>query len=405
MEWPHTATWLFRFYNFLDARFANHSILTTKAIDLNASEAKIPKIFLAAEIKSVSLGPKALGNRRCQKEQVVIPPVFASIFSDVIINPNTTAIYDPDQKRIFLQRIHHPDEDKFCYHQKCLAAFNGNFGILRFPKQVEKIPCGIFLAGTGCSNYYHYLLEFISKTEYIPQLGSQYREYPLLVHQNVEGNHNLHEFLKLANHLSLKVIFLSEENAYQVASLIQISHVSEAPFNLRGITRFKASYFYTRPSTVVYLRNLVLAKAVKKNRYKRGPKKFFLSRRQVKRRTYNQDEVAAIARKHGFEEIHLEEYDIYEQAYLVNQAHLIVGPAGAAWSNLLFARQGARGLSWMSETAGDVAVFSNIAAVVGFELLYIRFPDTGTKLHESYYLNPENFEDALIRLCKGDCQP
>ena len=400
MGWPQTASFAFRFYSFLQARFTNHSIIATRAIDLSQSEAAPPRIHLADAIKGFTFGPEEITRHRFNQEQVFIPPVFASVFSNVIIHSNATAIYDPDQKRMFLQRIQHPDENRFYYHHNHLAAFNGNFGILRFPQKIDQIACGIFLSGTGCFNYYHYLLEFLSKSEFIPKIGEQYREYPLLVHPNAERINNFREFLKLANHQSRKVVVLSEESAYQVESLVQISHLSIFPFNLRGNVKFKAGYFFTRPSTVTYLRNLALPKALRKNKPKKGYQRIFLSRKQVGRRTYNQDEVFAIAQNHGFEEIYIEDYDIYDQAYIFNQANLIVGPAGAAWTNLLFANKGAKGLSWMAEKFGDLSVYSNIAKIVGFDLFYIITPNTPGQLHASFHLDPNEFEAALIELSR-----
>jgi len=397
-EWIKMATFLFRVYNFLDGRYKNHWIKAIEVFDINNCEIGINKIFLSDEIKIFSYGPTKINYRRCNKEPVIIPPVFASIFTNVIIHSNASAIYDPEKESIFLQRIIHPDEDKFLYHHKHLAILKGNNGILRFPNTFEKISRGIFLSGTGCFNYYHYLVEFISKTEYVPKLPEKYREYPLLVHQNAKKNVNFAEYLKLANRKFRKIIFLSEEKSYKVESLVQISHLSICPFNLRENEKLKASYFFTRPSTVKYLRNLVLPIALEKNKRKKYFERIFLSRKQQGRRTYNQQELVGIIKKHGFKEIYLEEYDIYEQAYLFNQANLIIGPTGAAWTNLLFAGHGANGLCWMSDKFGDLSVYSNIANIVGCELFSIIVPNKS--IHSSYYLDPKKFEVSLEKLLK-----
>jgi capsular polysaccharide biosynthesis protein len=96
----------------------------------------------------------------------------------------------------------------------------------------------------------------------------------------------------------------------------------------------------------------------------------------------------------------LEEYDIYEQAYLINQAKLIVGPTGAAWTNLLYASYGAKGLCLMSDSIGDISIFPNIANRVGFELFYFFYSNESNKLQSSFYLDPKQFEVSLAKLLK-----
>ncbi len=91
---------------------------------------------------------------------------------------------------------------------------------------------------------------------------------------------------------------------------------------------------------------------------------------------------------YGFTAVYIEDYSFHEQVVLVNQAEIIVGPSGAAWTNLVFANENAKALCWMSEETGDNACFSNLAHCVGIEMDFlthkVNVSQTADTYHSSY---------------------
>jgi capsular polysaccharide biosynthesis protein len=89
----------------------------------------------------------------------------------------------------------------------------------------------------------------------------------------------------------------------------------------------------------------------------------------------------------------MEDLDVSQQVAVMANAEIIVGPTGAAWTNILFASAGAKALCWMAEEWGAFSCFSNIAAIVGVEMDYISYR-TGTSdsrelYYKPYFINPD----------------
>ena len=112
-------------------------------------------------------------------------------------------------------------------------------------------------------------------------------------------------------------------------------------------------------------------------------KRIFLCRKE-KRRRYNEDDVFECIAPFGFEKVYLGDLSFDEQLAVVHQAEWIVGPTGAAWTNLIFCQPGAKCLCWMAEEFGDFSAFSTIAHLVGADMQYISYK-TGARSTDELY--------------------
>ena len=83
----------------------------------------------------------------------------------------------------------------------------------------------------------------------------------------------------------------------------------------------------------------------------------------------------------------MEELSLKEQISLISNAEVIAGPTGAAWTNLIFCREGAKCLCWMADEYGEFSAFSNLARVVGADLRYVMHRTGAKSIGELYYLN------------------
>ena len=86
---------------------------------------------------------------------------------------------------------------------------------------------------------------------------------------------------------------------------------------------------------------------------------------------------------YGFIKIFPEEMSAKEQIKLFDSAEMVVGPNGAAWSNIVFANNKTKALCWAPKLNNSNAVFQNLADVFDVELRFIEF--------ETEYLNWEEF--------------
>ena len=115
-----------------------------------------------------------------------------------------------------------------------------------------------------------------------------------------------------------------------------------------------------------------------------SPKRVFLARKNFIRK-YNQDEIIKSLSQFDFSFIYMEDLEFHEQVYIMSRAELIVGPTGAAWTNILFATSGAKALCWMASEAGDLSCFSNIASALDVKLYYINYCAGESDTRSIYY--------------------
>jgi capsular polysaccharide biosynthesis protein len=125
--------------------------------------------------------------------------------------------------------------------------------------------------------------------------------------------------------------------------------------------------------------------------------------RENDRRNFNQAEIEGIAIRHGFRLVYMENLSFHEQVEMMFGAKVIVGPSGAAFSNILFCQKGARILSWLLPQYKEFSSFSNLAHTVGADMRYIfsepkkPIRSTWEAYRAEYHLDPDVFENALKR--------
>ena len=201
-------------------------------------------------------------------------------------------------------------------------------------------------------------------------------------------------------------MFLTQKSLYAVDELVYINAPNNLPFNLSGDQRFKSTYAVIDKRSIDYLRGIALAAALTTPAHSNYPKKIFLCRKSEPR-NYNQDAVFDCLSLFGFTRIFMEDLSFLEQVRTVHHADFIVGPTGAAWTNLIFGRAGAKALCWMAVESGDFSAFSNIAGMVGVELRYVTYEagvhSSRQLYYKNYYVDPSMIEKGLSAL--GEAMP
>ena len=127
-------------------------------------------------------------------------------------------------------------------------------------------------------------------------------------------------------------------------------------------------------------------------------KRIFLSRKDCNRRNINENELKPILDKYGFEFVYSGEMDILSQARMFNQAEYIIGPSGAAFTNLLFCSKGCQVLLFVSHHH-NTTCYSSLAAPLDVDTLFLAGNGNTTKLQSRFYkINPELLEQYLQNL-------
>lgn len=190
-------------------------------------------------------------------------------------------------------------------HEHRLLRYTG----LPRPKRLEGNGFS-FVSAASWKNYFHWLVDTLPTARFI-----NWDDYDYILAPNCRRYHELsYEALGIP---SEKIIPLEHETHYEVE---QLSHIPRGGVAL------------VPDEAVQYLRDLFgVAPCPHPSR------KLYLSRNDGwRRRITNEDEVLSALEPYGYEHVVIGKRSIKEQAELFSQASHVVGPHGAAMTNLVF---------------------------------------------------------------------
>ncbi|WP_234869407.1 glycosyltransferase family 61 protein [Allitabrizicola rongguiensis] len=248
--------------------------------------------------------------------------------------------------------------------------------------RTEAVHSGIGVFGAGATNWYHWLIEILPAAFLAESLPKQYLGFPLLVPEHVRSITTFGDALQLfAGDRS--VVLLSNETLTRVDNLVFIDPPVRGPMNMQ------AGYW---PSPKDYSQHDVVLRAFRKAMIDRlglaetkPTRRLFLARSNALR-SYNQDDLIAIAADRGFEVVFPETMTFREQVETYLQSEFLIGPSGAAFANTLFCQPGTRALTWILPQYSGFCAYSNLARVVGIDLRYLFVSPTSTigSTHDAY---------------------
>lgn len=248
--------------------------------------------------------------------------------------------------------------------------------------QSEQIVKGILISGCNEVNYYHWVIEILPQLQFIAELPDRYADYPILISafsQTIASVRTLMESFGIRRPL----ICLSSIATYQVADLLVINAPNNVIPNRKDKAGWDAQDSFARPESIAFLREKTapLAASVSASSL---PKRVLLARKGILRH-YNQDEIVSLLQPYDFSPVFMEDLDLRHQVALMANAEIIIGPTGAAWTNIVFASPGTKALCWMAEEWGELSCFSNLAAIVGVDMDYLSYTAGTSDSRELYY--------------------
>lgn len=349
----------------------------------------------AQEVSSVFC-PKDFKSDIVEKP-VSLLPVEAFSLRDVYFSLDSNTFLTKNLKTAFYEEVEKfSTEYTLMYHSKNLLFHSEKLAKLN---NLPKIDLGrgvLFLSGNFCFNYFHFLIEILSKVEFLKKIP-HHEQLLVVTHQKVEEIENMKVLLSFFINEN-EIRFLSEDHYYTAPKVWHISYPNVAVPNIGEGEEYKAEFAKFSPHSIDYLRTVCLSN-LDMNAVRIDPiSKVFLARKSQFRK-YNEDELLQVAEKYGFQAVYLEDLNIHEQMYLMQNADCIIGPSGAAWTNVLFAQPGkTKGLLWLANVWKEFSIFSTLAEFSGFDLYHWRFGDESLGFHEDYVLDTNEFELQLNRL-------
>ena len=326
------------------------------------------------------------------------PEINAYLLEKVIISAYSSHIVKDACLLVPKERFKH--RNRIPSHGKGLGYYNELHSIctIRGSKTIEK---AIFVGGDGADNWYHYVIECMSKAYLIRLLPDEFQDYPIIVPDEARCIESFAEILDAL--VPDREVLTVGHSTVNVENLIVLDDVSSGPFNLlAGCWPMISDYSHHENILNSFVHELRKSFSNCCDPQKRS-RRIFLVRPDV-RRNYNQEELLAIAKKYGFSPIAPETLSLKEQAKVFSEASHIVGASGAAWTNMLFAPHPFRGLTWIIPTHREFCSYSMLAHFLGHDVKYlVALPDdtirsTGDASRASYTVTPSDFEAAIVRL-------
>lgn len=372
----NSESWLFKVIFFLFIRKSELQLRNIVWLD-QMEECKI-KVFRQAKLG------KVYGPDFCQKNTTIKPITIPEValyrlLHGKISSINRSVIIDDEQ--VVIERVVTASLDNCDYSGGHLVRHGKKRSIVKvYPEKT--LARGIAITGGSETNYYHWMIEVLSQLQYVNELPEEYLNYPLLISNCSQKIHSIRDFLNYFN-IKHPIVYLHTAQSYLVDELLLISCPNNLVPNLRNNAWSSVENSFVRDESLNYLRQLAIdrSKYDSKINY---PLRVFLARKGFLR-SYNQKEVYEVLYHYGFKEVYFEELSFSEQVNIMQKAEMIVGPTGASWTNLIFARKGARALCWMAEEAGELSCFSNLAKFVGIQMRYMTYRANTDNTREIYY--------------------
>lgn len=272
-------------------------------------------------------------------------------------------------------------KNNFCYGQKHKLPFSLNYikfnnfkGSLSSNSKYilcsrnrianKKIDKAVYISGSYDLNWYHWLIEVLPKLYIFKKIINHYKDYQIVVPERIVKSINHKKTLSLFTDLN-NIITIKQGVFYNVESLLYIESPSYSDFEMKKKLKVKIQngnlYYDVLHSYTKFIKSKIICNKNFQNKY------IYLYRKTNKRK-FNQNEVLEVLRKFHFEIIDAYKLSFIDQVNIFNSAKIIVGPPGAAWANIIFAKRGSYGLIFRPNIIGDSSTFPNLSKLVGLSL-------------------------------------
>lgn len=323
-----------------------------------------------------------------------LPDLLLTLFSNVLVIGGCDGLVDYKKKILISDVSASIDTEIYENAKGFIESQHKRYAIGEKINNYSEIATGISLCTCFSNNYYHSLYDCFLKLLIVDSLDIK-QDIPLIVDSDIKAIPQLYEIFLLLNKKNREVIWVDKGMKLLVNKLYYLNSVHIQPHQIKNVTKINYADFRYDISALRMLRETCL----KIKEQKKYPKKIFLSRKGHVRRKYNEDELFEVIRKHGFEIVHPETYSFKQQVSIFNQADVIVGPTGAAFTNILFCHPGAIGICLMGKEM-NIPIFTAGSYVANARLLYFIGNNTSltTSSHEiqsDFIIDASKFDEFL----------
>jgi capsular polysaccharide biosynthesis protein/Flp pilus assembly protein TadD len=326
--------------------------------------------------------------------QVVRPERYVAVIDDATVIGGETAVLARDGSVLF-DMAAHADSDRYDLVRGAVRYIDGRSALIDAGAgPIREIEAGFLLIGAASHNYYHWLLEFLTRFETI-ETAPAFADVPLLVDRAAIRVPQLAETLAIVAGSRRRRIVVEPGQPVRVGRLTVASPGAWLPHDLRDGLLLEAGDSIVDPDAIQFLRDRLMPADVDPDR--QGTRRIYLARPRPGR-LRNSPELEPILAEFGFASVLPGNLSFANQARLFADADVIVAESGAALVNLIFAPPSAR-IVVLGADRWDLTLFSQLAGALGQELIYVAgspIPGSNRKLYQSRFtLEPATLRSAL----------
>ncbi len=236
---------------------------------------------------------------------------------NILLIGNTGSLIQ--DKKIILSEIKTDIEDKS--YNKVKA---------NFTKPIKKQEDELFfsMVGTkkGNQHFYHFFIDFFPLVFYLIDTFEN-KPITIIVNTNITSYQKFAYDYVTKKYHNIKIVEMPENDIWEIPNLVYIA-------NTKNVWNSFVDMKYVGFLREIFVKGqeIEIQENTKGNRY-------YISRNDTKNRNViNEDELLPILEEYGFKVIYPTEHPLKEQIEMFANAEAIVAPAGAAFTNLLYAR-------------------------------------------------------------------
>ncbi|WP_181044112.1 glycosyltransferase family 61 protein [Apibacter adventoris] len=335
----------------------------------------------------LSVGPKTIEEKPICKK-VNLEALCLYKFDDAIVNARSSYI-------VYKNRL--LTESKFSNERfnEGYIMFHGFKNAIIKENDIIDLEEAFFLGGNGCWNWYHFLIEIISKLIFKDEIPTKH----IVFSNDILKHESMCKVVAMLLGNDYKITYLDVDKNYRIKRLYYINSISYVPFNLKDNYKpFGIEDVYMHSDILVELKNKLVGHLEIKDL--NSPKKIFIKRKKY-RLAKNQDNLIEILKKHGFIDIFFEDLKLQEQMKIIYNAEFVIGVTGAAWANIMFANKNLKAICFMQDNFTTFSCYSNLANIFNVDLNYFFYHlgYTVNEHHKSgYELDINKIESIYLKM-------
>lgn len=247
-------------------------------------------------------------------------------------------------------------------------------------------------------NYFHWTTEAIPRLVLILDILKKdddfnIEQYAVLLDDGLPKQ--CIDMLNLIVDKRLDLFFIKKGEIFKCEELIYCTPLWHSLDNTRGLPNPKKEFFVD--TNALRLVRKEILKDIKKSEIQSyNFKKVYLQRLNNKLRPItNLNKLELLLFKNGFEFIDVGSLDFFEQIELFQSVDIIIGVSGAAFTNLLFMKEGSKAINFYPSTSStNYYVFQPLADVSGVDLThFLTIPNEGElSVHSESSIDLEDLE-------------